>query len=485
MQLCELDALALRDAIRSKKASATEVAQAHLDRISALDAKVGAFLHVAPERALADAKRVDAAIAAGEALGPLAGVPVAIKDNLCTQGLPTTAASQILKGFVPPYEGTATRRLAEAGTVTLGKVNMDEFGMGSSTENSSYQPTRNPWNLDCVPGGSSGGSAAAVASGMAPLALGSDTGGSIRQPASLCGLVGLKPTYGRVSRHGLIAYASSLDTVGPLTRTVRDNAAAYMAIAGPCDLDATSLREPVEDALAACDLGVQGLRVGVVSELMGEGLNPEVKAAIEAALKQLESLGATLQEVHLPHAPKALATYYVLATAEASSNLARYDGVRYGQRREGHDLVSMYRNTRALFGAEVKRRIMLGTYGLSAGYSDAYYKKALQVRHLIQADFLKAFESCDVLVAPTSPTTAFRLGEKTEDPVAMYLADVATIPINLAGIPALSLPCGFDAQGLPIGLQLIAKPLAEATLYRTAAAYEGATEHHRRRPAIA
>jgi aspartyl-tRNA(Asn)/glutamyl-tRNA(Gln) amidotransferase subunit A len=386
---------------------------------------------------------------------------------------------------VPVYDATVTRKLQDAGLVGLGKANMDEYAMGSSNENSGYKPTRNPWDPTRVPGGSSGGSAAAVAAGEAIVALGSDTGGSIRQPAAFCGLVGMKPTYGLVSRYGLVAYASSLDQIGPLTRDVRDNALVLGAIAGHDPADSTSIPRPGQDYTTHLQAGVKGLRIGVIAELMGEGIAPDIRQAVEAAVQQLEAQGAQVDTVSLPHSKVALSTYYIVATAEASSNLARFDGVRYGVRAESPaDLMDMYLRTRAKFGAEVKRRIMLGTYTLAAGYFDAYYKKALQVRTLIKQDYEKAFERFDVLVSPTTPTTAFKLGEKTDDPLAMYLADIATIPINLAGVPALSQPCGFDAAGLPIGWQLIGKPLAEATLYQVAYAYEQATDHHTKRPAL-
>ena len=483
--LFELPAHALSAQLASKEISARELAEAHLHRIEALEPSLDAFLTVTRERALAEADAVDAARARGDALGPLAGIPIAVKDNLATEGVRTTCGSRILDNWVPVYEATATRRLRDAGAVLLGKANMDEFAMGSSCENSGYKPSRNPWDPARVPGGSSGGSAAAVAAGMATVALGSDTGGSVRQPAAFCGLVGMKPTYGMVSRYGLVAYASSLDQIGPLTRDVRDNALVLSAIAGHDASDSTSIARPAPDFTAVLGQDVKGLRVGIVSELTGEGIAPEVRDAVRAAVKVLEGLGAFVDEVSLPHSRVALSTYYVVATAEASSNLARFDGVRYGMRAEHPaDLIDMYQRTRALFGAEVKRRIMLGTYALAAGYFDAYYKKALQVRTLIKRDYDAAFEQFDVLVSPTTPTTAFKLGEKTDDPLAMYLADIATIPVNLAGVPALSLSCGFDAQGLPIGLQLIGKPLAEETLYRAAHAYEQATSHHLRRPAL-
>ena len=483
--LFEMPAHALGAKLASKEISARELAEAHLKRIDALEPTLDAFLTVTRERALAQADAVDQARARGEALGPLAGIPIALKDNLATEGVRTTCGSRILENWTPVFEGTATRRLRDAGAVLLGKANLDEFGMGSSCENSGFKPSRNPWDLARVPGGSSGGSAAAVAAGLVTAALGSDTGGSVRQPAAFCGLVGVKPTYGLVSRYGLVAYASSLDTVGPLARDVRDAALVLSTIAGHDPLDSTSIARPAPDLVAALGQGVKGLRVGVITELVGEGIAPEVRDAVLAAVKVLEGLGAEVSEVSLPHSKVALSTYYVVAMAEASSNLARFDGVRYGVRADAPtDLVDMYQRTRAFFGAEVKRRIMLGTYALAAGYFDAYYKKALQVRTLIKRDYDAAFERFDVLVSPTAPTTAFKLGEKTDDPLAMYLADVATIPVNLAGVPAISLGCGFDAQGLPIGLQLVGKPLGEDTLFRAAHAYEQATAHHLQRPTL-
>ncbi len=483
--LFELPAHALSAKLASKEISARELVEAHLHRIDALEPSIDAFLTITRERALADADAVDLARARGEALGPLAGIPLAVKDNMATEGVRTTCASRTLDNWVPVYESTATRRLRDAGAILVGKTNMDEFAMGSSCENSGYKPSHNPWDPTRVPGGSSGGSAAAVAAGMTTVALGSDTGGSVRQPAAFCGLVGAKPTYGLVSRYGLVAYASSLDQIGPLTRDVRDNALVLSAIAGHDPNDSTSIAQPGRDFTAALGQGVKGLRIGVITELVGEGIAPEVRDAVRAAVKVLEGLGAVADEVSLPHSKVALSTYYVVAMAEASSNLARYDGVRYGVRAENPtDLVDMYQRTRAHFGAEVKRRIMLGTYTLAAGYFDAYYKKALQVRTLIKRDYDAAFEKYDVLVSPTTPTTAFKLGEKTDDPLAMYLADIATIPVNLAGVPAISLNCGFDAQGLPIGLQLVGKPLGEETLYRAAHAYEQATAHHLARPAL-
>ncbi|MHB0885840.1 MAG: Asp-tRNA(Asn)/Glu-tRNA(Gln) amidotransferase subunit GatA [Bacillota bacterium] len=465
----------LRDRVKRGDLSAEEATRAALDRIEAVDGRLRAFLTVTPEAALDQARAVDAARRRGDRLGPLAGVPVAVKDNFCTEGVRTTCGSRILKNFVPPYSGTAVRRLAEAGAVIIGKTNMDEFAMGSSNENSGFYPARNPWDLDRVPGGSSGGSAAAVAAGEAVVAFGSDTGGSVRQPASFCGVVGLKPTYGLVSRFGLVAFASSLDQIGPLTLDVTDAALALQAVAGHDPLDSTSARYDPPDYLASTEGGVKGLRIGVPREYFGEGTEPAVEAAVRKAIDVLVGLGATAEEWSLPHTDHALSAYYIIAPAECSANLARYDGVRYGLRAAGaEDLAEMYAKTRAQgFGAEVQRRIMLGTYALSSGYYDAYYLKAQKVRTLVRQDFERAFAKYDVLIAPTSPTVAFRLGERAEDPLAMYLADVCTIPVNLAGLPGLSIPCGEDG-GLPIGLQLIGKTLDEPTLFRAARAYERA-----------
>jgi aspartyl-tRNA(Asn)/glutamyl-tRNA(Gln) amidotransferase subunit A len=426
---------------------------------------------------------IDRRVAAGQDPGPLAGVPVGVKDIICTAGLRTTAASRMLEGFVPAYDATVTARLRQAGAVIVGKLNCDEFAMGSSTENSALGTTRNPWDLARVPGGSSGGSAVAVAARECHASLGTDTGGSVRLPAAFSGVVGLKPTYGRVSRYGVIAYASSLDQVGPLARDVADVAVVLEAIAGHDPADSTASPRPVPSYLTALDGTVRGLRLGLPREYFVEGMQPEVQAGVRAAVDELERLGARIEPVSLPHTEYAIATYYLIATAEASSNLARYDGVRYGLREPRPVLGEMYEATRAAgFGAEVKRRIMLGTYALSAGYYDAYYLKAQRVRTLIRMDFQKALESCDALVTPVAPTTAFRLGEKTADPLTMYLSDIFTISVNLAGLPALALPCGFDRAGLPIGLQVIGRPFEESTVLRVGHAYEQATEWHRRRP---
>jgi aspartyl-tRNA(Asn)/glutamyl-tRNA(Gln) amidotransferase subunit A len=477
-----------REQLQRGEVSARELADRHLARIEAVDPTVHAFLEVTAERARADADRIDAARQAGEALPPLAGIPLAIKDNLCTLGVRTTCSSRMLETFVPPYESTVTQRLWNAGALLLGKTNLDEFAMGSSTETSAFGPSRNPWDPERVPGGSSGGSAAAVAAGECVASLGSDTGGSIRQPAAFCGVVGLKPTYGRVSRWGLIAFASSLDQVGPFTTSVADAAELLQVIAGADPHDATCLQVPVPNYVAGLDAPLAGLRVGMIRQCFQEqGLDPEVKASVMAAASLLESLGCELVEVDCPRFDDGIATYYVIAPSEASANLARYDGVKYGYRSEsGASLAEMTAHTRAEgFGEEVQRRILIGTYALSAGYVDAYYRKAQQVRTLIRRDFERAFTQVDVLLTPTSPTTAFRFGAHTEDPLAMYLADLLTIPANLAGLPAINVPCGFDTGGLPIGLQLIAGVLEEEKLLRVAHQFERAARVMERRPAAA
>jgi len=472
--------------------SARELTDHHLKRIEAVEPSVHAFLEVTAQRARADAERIDAARAAGEALPPLAGIPLAIKDNLCTKGVRTTCSSRMLENFVPPYESTVTERLWNAGAVLVGKTNLDEFAMGSSTETSAFGASHNPWNPERVPGGSSGGSAAAVAAGEAMAALGSDTGGSIRQPASFCGVVGLKPTYGRVSRWGLVAFASSLDQVGPFTTSVADAAELLQVIAGADPRDATCLKAPVPDYRAALEQPIKGLKVGIVRECFSaDGLAPEVAAAVMAAAETLQALGCELVDVSCPRFNDGIATYYVIAPSEASANLARYDGVKYGYRSSGSDaagdsLAQMTARSRAEgFGDEVQRRILIGTYALSAGYVDAYYKKAQQVRTLIRRDFDAAFQGVDVLLTPTSPTTAFAFGAHAEDPLAMYLADLLTIPANMAGLPAISLPCGFDSQGLPIGLQLITGVLQEPRLLQVAHHYEQAAQVMASRPAAA
>ena len=485
MHLYDLTIHQARALLDAGEISAVELTQAVLDRILSVDNAVKAYLTLTPEAALEQARAADAAMG-GQPQGlPLRGIPIAVKDILCTAGIPTTCGSRILEDFVPPYDATVVARLKAAGAVILGKTNTDEFAMGSSTENSAFFPTHNPWDLERVPGGSSGGSAAAVAAGECLGALGTDTGGSVRQPAALCGIVGLKPTYGRVSRYGLIAFASSLDQVGVLTRDVTDAAILLNVIAGHDPLDSTSLDAPVPDATAALTGDIRGMRVGVPREYFIPGMQPEVEAAVRAALEKLADLGAEIVEVSLPHTDYALPVYYLIAPAEASANLARYDGVRYGLRIVGNSLEDTYKQTRGQgFGPEVKRRIMLGTYALSAGYYDAYYLKAQKVRTLIKGDFDRAFQQVDVIVTPTSPTTAFRIGEKTDDPIQMYLSDIFTLSVNLAGICGINVPCGFDAQGLPIGMQIIGPALGEMTILRVAYAYEQATDWHTRRPPL-
>ena len=466
----------IRDAVVAGDATAVDICGEHLTRIEQLNPQLNAFNTVCADHALAAAAVVDRRRAAGEPLGPLAGVPVAIKDNLCLRGVRTTASSKMLEHYVPPYDATAVARLEAAGAIIVGKTNCDEFAMGSSNENSAFGPVRNPWAHDRAPGGSSGGSAAAVAAGLVPLALGSDTGGSIRQPASFCGIVGLKPTYGRVSRYGLLAFASSLDQIGPMTRTVDDAALALSVFAGPDRADATTATEAVPDFVGALTGSIEGLRVGVPRTFIAQGVDDEVLAAIEAGLDTLRQAGASLVDIDLPNARYAIPAYYLVCTAEASSNLARYDGVRYGFRAEldpTSSLQEMYDRTReAGFGTEVKRRIVLGTYVLSAGYYDAYYRKAQQVRTLLQRDYAEAFGQVDVVAMPTSPTPAFKLGEKTDDPLQMYLTDIFTVGANLAGLPAISVPCGLTSNGLPIGLQVMGRMFDEATVLRVADSYE-------------
>ena len=474
----------LRERIVRGEVSAREVTEATLARIEAVEDKVKAFLTVTPELALAQADAIDSARQAGETLPPLAGISLALKDNLCTNGVKTTAGSKILYNFVPPYDATVVARLRVAGAIFVGKANLDEFAMGSSTENSGFHTSRNPWDTERVPGGSSGGSAAAVAAQEAFLALGSDTGGSIRQPASFCGIVGMKPTYGRVSRYGLIAYASSLDQIGPLGRSVLDCALLLNVIAGHDPLDSTSAKLPVPDFTAACGEDVKGLRIGIPKEFFGQGVTSEVAATVRTAIEKLTALGATAEECSLPSIEYALAAYYIIAPAECSSNLARFDGVKYGLRTKelaGH--IGLTEKSRDEgFGAEVKQRVMVGTYALSAGYYDAYYKRAQQVRTLIRQDFDRAFAKYDVLLTPTAPSPAFKIGEMA-DPLAMKLADVCTLPANMAGLPGISQPCGF-VNGLPVGMQLMAKPFDEVTLFRVAHAYEQATDWHTYQPKL-
>ena len=484
-ELTDLTLSQLLSQLRDRAISAVELARAYLDRIEAVNPALQAYLTVTAARALADAEAADRARAAGDDR-PLLGVPLAIKDVLSTRGIQTTCGSKILKGYVPVFSATVVERLEAAGMVLLGKTNMDEFAMGSSTENSAYAIARNPWDLERVPGGSSGGSAAAVSAGLAAGALGTDTGGSIRQPGALCGIAALKASYGRVSRYGLIAFGSSLDGAGPMARTVEDVARILQVIAGHDPRDATSMPLPVPDYLAALTGDVRGLRVGIPKEYFIDGIQPEVEAAVRAAVAHLESLGAQTVEISLPHTEYSLPVYYLIAPAEASANLARYDGVRFGLRVEKGEMWPTYKATRGQgFGAEVKRRIMLGTYALSAGYYDAYYGKAQAVRTLIKQDFDRAFAQVDVILTPTTPTTAFKIGENTDDPLQMYLADVFTLPASLAGICGLNVPCGFDRQGLPIGLQILGKAFAEDVVLRVGHAYEQTTAWHTRRPALA
>ena len=471
--------------IRGKEISSRELTRALLDRIERLNPGINAYITVLPERAMREASACDEAQAQGRLLGPLHGVPVGLKDIFCTRGIRTTCGSGILKDFLPPYDAAVTERIRSSGAVLLGKQNMDEFAMGSSTETSRFGPVRNPWDFDRIPGGSSGGTAAAVASGLCFAGVGTDTGGSIRQPAALCGVVGMKPTYGRVSRYGMIAFASSLDQAGPITRTVPDAAAVLSIIAGHDHRDSTSVNIPVPDYHAAVERGVNGLKVGLPREYFdGEGLDPEVRMAVGKALEALTSQGAKAVDVSLPHTSLALSVYYIIAPAEASSNLARYDGVRYGHRaRTDGGLIEMMSRTRSGgFGEEVKRRIMIGTYALSSGYYDAYYGKAQKVRTLIRRDFEAVFSKVDVLLTPTSPTTAFRLGERTDDPLTMYLSDIYTIPCNLAGIPGISVPCGMSREGLPIGAQILGNSFSEETVLSAAAAVERAIPQPRISP---
>jgi aspartyl-tRNA(Asn)/glutamyl-tRNA(Gln) amidotransferase subunit A len=474
MHLTSLTIDAARTAVQERTTTASAWAESHYARIASEDAKIGAYLALSKERALEQAARMDRLAEKGETLPPLGGVPVAIKDVMVTRGLRTTAGSKILENYIPPYDCTAVARLEAAGAVILGKLNCDEFAMGSSNENSAYKPVHNPRDLERVPGGSSGGSAAAVAAGMAVATLGSDTGGSIRQPASFCGVVGVKPTYGRVSRYGLIAFASSLDHIGPLARTVKDAALVLRTIAGRDPMDSTSADIPVPDYVAELQKDVRSLRIGVPKECFGEGLDSEVRVSVEAAIQKLADLGCEVIPVSLPHSAYAIPAYYIVATAEASANLARFDGVRYGFRSaEARTLSDMYRKTRdGGFGAEVKRRIMLGTYALSAGYYDAYYLKAQRVRTLLTRDYEEAFQKVDALVTPASPTAAFRLGEKSDDPLAMYLADIYTVTANLAGIPGISVPGAPTKSGLPIGVQILGRHFDEATILRLAQACE-------------
>jgi len=483
MTLFNFSATELQEMIHNKELTIEDLTAESYKRIESLDGDVKAFLALNKEKAMAQAKEMDQVPASKR--GPLFGLPIGVKDNIVTEGLETTCSSKILEGFNPIYDATVVRKLREAGMITVGKLNMDEFAMGSSTENSAYKITSNPWDLNRVPGGSSGGSAAAVAAGEVPFSLGSDTGGSIRQPASFCGVVGMKPTYGRVSRFGLVAFASSLDQIGPITRNVRDNALLLEAISGVDESDSTSANVDVPSFVESLTGDIKGLRIGVPSEYLGEGVGEAAKQSVLDALKVLESLGATWEEVSLPHSKYGLATYYLISSSEASSNLARFDGIRYGFRAENaENLLELYKETRAQgFGDEVKRRIMLGTYSLSAGSYDAYYKKAQQVRTLIKQDFDQIFEKYDVIIGPTTPTPAFKVGENIDDPLTMYANDILTIPVNLAGVPGISIPCGYS-EGMPLGLQIIGKHFDEATIYRVAHAYEQATSFHKQTPQL-
>ncbi len=478
----------LHQQLTSKERSAVEIAQAQLDTAQAVEPKLKSFVTLTADKALAQAKAVDEKIAAGEDIGLLAGIPIGLKDNLCTKGIRTTCSSKILENFVPPYESTVTGKLDEAGAVFIGKTNLDEFAMGGSTENSAFQTTGNPWDISRVPGGSSGGSAAAVAGHQVPISLGSDTGGSIRQPASFCGIVGMKPTYGLVSRFGLVAFASSLDQIGPFGRTVEDTAILLGAIAGHDPKDATSLNVKIPDYTKSLKKDtkqpLKGRTVGIIKETFGDGLDTQVGDSVNAAIEQLKSLGAEIKTISCPKFDYGVSAYYIIAPCEASANLARYDGVRYGLRSEEPNLISMYNKTRADgFGDEVKRRIMIGTYALSAGYYDAFYLKAQKVRTLIKRDFDAAFKEVDILVSPTVPTTAFKAGAK-DDPLSMYLLDLMTIPVNMAGLPGMSVPCGFDSDGMPIGLQLVSNVLREDLLFEAGYAYEQSTDWHRQQPKL-
>ena len=485
MKLFEQPAHVLHDMLVNNEITSLELTEAILSRIDEVEGDVKAYLTLTRDEAIAQAKAVDEKIARGENISFLEGIPGAIKDNICTKGVKTTCASKILQNFVPPYSATVVNKLNAENAVILGKTNLDEFAMGGSTENSAYFPTRNPWNTECVPGGSSGGSAAAVAAGTAVWAIGSDTGGSIRQPASFCGVVGMKPTYGRVSRYGLVAYASSLDQIGPITKDVTDCAHILNIIAGHDDMDSTCVNEAVPDYTKALVEDVKGLKIGIPKEYFVDGMDPDVEKAIRDSIKKLEELGAEVVEISLPNTAHAISTYYLIAPAEAATNLERYDGVSYGERADGVDIVDMMTNTRSqYFGEEVKRRIMIGNYALSAGYYDAYYLKALKVRRLVKEDYDKAFEKVDVIVCPTAPSPAYKIGEKIDNPLEMYLQDVCTVPLNLAGLPGISVPCGFSSKGLPIGMQLIGKPLDEATLIRTAYTYEQSQDFHKSRAAL-
>ena len=485
MNLAALTLHEARENLRKREFSAQELAEAVFRRISETEEKLHSYITLSRDTALKEAKQADEQLKTDTNPHSLLGIPIAVKDNFLTRDIRTTCASKFLENFVPPYDCTTVKKIRASGAIITGKTNLDEFAMGSSVENSAFFATRNPWNTDRVPGGSSGGSAAALAADQCIVALGTDTGGSIRQPAAFCGVVGLKPTYGRVSRYGIIAFASSMDQVGPMTKDVRDCALMLEAIASYDSADSTSANRPVPQYSASLTGDVKGLRIGVPKEYFVSGIQPSVEQAVREGVRQLERNGAAIREISLPHTDYAVAVYYIVATAEASSNLARYDGMRYGHRARAKDLTETYMLSRAQgFGPEVKRRIILGTYALSAGYYDAYYLKAQRVRTLIKRDFDEAFKSCDVIIAPTAPTTAFKIGEKTQDPLQMYLSDIYTISVNLAGLPALSLPCGFDSEGLPIGLQIIGKHFDESTVLAVAYAYEQSTNWHKRKPSL-
>ena len=486
MSLFEQKVSEIHQRLHNKEISVTDLVDESYKRIGQVEGQVQAFLTLDEENARTQAKQLDEKLVKGEATNPLFGLPIGVKDNIVTKNLRTTCASKILENFDPIYDATVVQKLQQVETVTIGKLNMDEFAMGSSNENSAFQATKNPWNTDHVPGGSSGGSAASVAAGEVLFSLGSDTGGSIRQPAAYCGVVGLKPTYGRVSRFGLVAFASSLDQIGPITRTVEDNAYLLEAISGLDPMDSTSANVDVPSFVNALTGDIKGLKIAVPKEYLGEGVGEEARNSVLAALKVLESLGAEWEEVSLPHSKYALAAYYLLSSSEASANLARFDGVRYGYRTDNaENLIDMYKQTRAEgFGAEVKRRIMLGTFSLSSGYYDAYYKKAQKVRTLIKKDFEDVFQKYDVIIGPTAPTPAFKIGEQVKDPLTMYANDILTIPVNLAGVPGISIPCGFSKEGLPLGLQIIGKHFDESTVYRTAHAFEQATDFHKQFPKL-
>lgn len=485
MDITSRSAAELHTMLESKTVSATELVRKFIDRINKVEGNVKAFITLTEDSALEQAAKLDEKIARGEKIGALAGIPMAFKDNMCSTGIRTTCSSKMLENFIPPYDATVVERLQDAGAISLGKLNMDEFAMGSSTENSAFFPTHNPWDLSCVTGGSSGGSVASVAADEVVYSLGSDTGGSIRQPAAFCGVVGMKPTYGAVSRYGLIAFASSLDQIGPVTKTVRDNAMVLNAIAGHDPKDSTSVPFEKPDYTEFLVNDIKGLKIGIPQEYFGQGIDRGVAKVLQEAIETLKGLGAEVAECSMPHTEYAMPTYYLIAPAECSSNLARYDGVRYGHRSQNNeDIISMFRKTRAEgFGAEVKRRIMLGTYALSSGYYDAYYLKAQKVRTLIKQDFDKALEKFDVLLSPTAPTPAFKLGEKLTDPLSMYLSDICTVPLNLAGLPGISVPAGF-VNGLPVGLQLMGKAFAEGMLYRVAYTFEQNTDFHKVKPRL-